>query len=156
MPSGMCSYWDKSVCNLFVAGISVSNLSDGIIVFHITCEDPKQKVCGHVMCSRHWETDQTWRNKSNNSSANELLRDKDRSFFSVQAALSYWTSVRRFLKNTYKSTFYRFHLIDFVIVSGGPCNAVRPLLWVFDQTLCHCEQTERSQSGSGQVSVCLW
>lgn len=27
------------------AGISVSNLTDSIVVFHVTCEDPKQKVC---------------------------------------------------------------------------------------------------------------
>lgn len=27
-----------------ISGISVSSLSDGIVVFHITCEDPKQKV----------------------------------------------------------------------------------------------------------------
>lgn len=25
-----------------------------------------------------------------------------------------------------------------VIVSGGPCDAVRPLVWVFDETLRHC------------------
>lgn len=38
---------------LLAAGISVSNLTDGIIVFHITCEDPKQKVCGYVVLSRY-------------------------------------------------------------------------------------------------------
>lgn len=52
-----------------------------------------------------------------------------------------------------------FHLSDciyyFVLVSGGPCNAVRPFIWVFDQTLCHCEQTQCNQSGPGQVSLCL-
>lgn len=37
------------MCVCFTAGISVSNLTDSIIVFHITCEDPKQKVCGHML-----------------------------------------------------------------------------------------------------------
>lgn len=30
---------------LLIAGISVSNLTDRIVVFHIMCEDPKEKVC---------------------------------------------------------------------------------------------------------------
>lgn len=37
----MCVIW-------LITGISVSNLSDSIIVLHITCEDPKQKV--NVAC----------------------------------------------------------------------------------------------------------
>lgn len=35
------------------AGISVSNLTDSIVVFHITCEDPKQKVCGCLGGENH-------------------------------------------------------------------------------------------------------
>lgn len=41
----------KYTCQIYVSlfdcfsGISVSNLTDAIIVLHITCEDPKQKVC---------------------------------------------------------------------------------------------------------------
>ncbi|XP_056158181.1 unconventional myosin-Ih [Lampris incognitus] len=36
-------------------GISVSNLSDGIIVFHITCEDPKQKGDLVMQCDHLFE-----------------------------------------------------------------------------------------------------
>ncbi|XP_027133282.1 unconventional myosin-Ih [Larimichthys crocea] len=36
-------------------GISVSNLSDGIIVFHITCEDPKQKGDLVMQCDHFYE-----------------------------------------------------------------------------------------------------
>lgn len=36
----------QSPFDLLLAGISVSNLTDRIIVFHIMCEDPKEKVCG--------------------------------------------------------------------------------------------------------------
>lgn len=39
----MFSWRAKTEFGLF-AGISVSNLSDGIFAIHITCEDPKQKV----------------------------------------------------------------------------------------------------------------
>lgn len=53
-PLRMFLFWAKSVCYCLVAGISVSNLSDGIIVFHITCEDPKQKVCGFITCRRYF------------------------------------------------------------------------------------------------------
>lgn len=34
-----------------IAGISVSNLTDSTIVFHITREDPKQKVCGYMQAA---------------------------------------------------------------------------------------------------------
>uniref|UniRef100_A0A3B3TQ67 Myosin IH n=1 Tax=Poecilia latipinna TaxID=48699 RepID=A0A3B3TQ67_9TELE len=37
------------------AGISVSNLSDGIIVIHITCEDPKQKGDLIIQCDHLYE-----------------------------------------------------------------------------------------------------
>uniref|UniRef100_A0A3Q2CCB6 TH1 domain-containing protein n=1 Tax=Cyprinodon variegatus TaxID=28743 RepID=A0A3Q2CCB6_CYPVA len=36
-------------------GISVSNLSDGIIVFHITCENPKQKGDLVIQCDHLYE-----------------------------------------------------------------------------------------------------
>lgn len=43
-----------SLCFLLVAEISVSNLTDGIIVFHITRDDPKQKVGNHwIQTSAH-------------------------------------------------------------------------------------------------------
>lgn len=41
------------ICFPLVAGISVSNLSDNIVIFHITCEDPKQKVC--LSCLSQWQ-----------------------------------------------------------------------------------------------------
>lgn len=46
-------YWAKSV-NLLIAGISVSNLTDGMIVFHITDGDPKQKVCEADISTGKW------------------------------------------------------------------------------------------------------
>ena len=54
LPSRVFLFWAESVCDCLIAGISVSNLSDGIIVFHITCEDPKQKVCGYITCRRYF------------------------------------------------------------------------------------------------------
>lgn len=80
----MFSFWAKSVCNLLIAGISVSNLTDGVIVFHITCEDPKQKVCRYII------------NK-------QLLT------FCIVSSI-------------------RLIIYYSVTVSGGPCNAVRPLV----------------------------
>uniref|UniRef100_A0A671Y6K4 Myosin IH n=1 Tax=Sparus aurata TaxID=8175 RepID=A0A671Y6K4_SPAAU len=47
------SYPQMSV--LLAAGISVSNLTDGIIVFHITCEDPKQKGDLVMQCDHLFE-----------------------------------------------------------------------------------------------------
>lgn len=38
----------STICNFPIAGISVSNLNDGMIVFHVTCEDPKQKVTEQI------------------------------------------------------------------------------------------------------------
>lgn len=53
-PTTRCVFiYSCQVSVLLAAGISVSNLTDGIIVFHITCEDPKQKVCGYVVLSRY-------------------------------------------------------------------------------------------------------
>lgn len=76
------------------------------------------------------------------------------SFLSVKAALLHWIFIK---KRILCNTKYWLNLLssDFqikvshtgsihltvhhrVIVSGGPCDAVRPLVWVFDETLRHC------------------
>ncbi|KAM9744048.1 LOW QUALITY PROTEIN: unconventional myosin-Ih [Menidia menidia] len=50
-------HWDTLIhptLNWSITGISVSNLTDGIVVFHVTCDDPKQKgdlvmQCDHLI-----------------------------------------------------------------------------------------------------------
>uniref|UniRef100_A0A3Q4BQP0 Uncharacterized protein n=1 Tax=Mola mola TaxID=94237 RepID=A0A3Q4BQP0_MOLML len=45
----------QRVLYTFLKGISVSNLSDDVIVFHITCEDPKQKGDLVLQCNHLFE-----------------------------------------------------------------------------------------------------
>ncbi|KAL7391531.1 hypothetical protein ABVT39_010650 [Epinephelus coioides] len=55
LPLGMFLCWAKRVFHLLIAGISVSNLTDSIIVLHITCEDPKQKGDLVMQCDHLFE-----------------------------------------------------------------------------------------------------
>uniref|UniRef100_A0A8D3BPR5 Myosin IH n=1 Tax=Scophthalmus maximus TaxID=52904 RepID=A0A8D3BPR5_SCOMX len=45
----------QRVLYAFLKGISVSNLTDGMVVFHITCEDPKQKGDLVMQCDHLFE-----------------------------------------------------------------------------------------------------